>query len=490
MTNPIDSRRDFLRKLSYLAASGSAAAFVPQLRLMNSALASPFETDSLGGYRALVCVYLAGGNDSWNMLIPYESTRYGIYKDSRGGDATSSLAIPRQNLLQLTGATGSGSTDYALHPQASLLRDRYNAQQLAFVVNMGTLTKPITKAQYSDAANRPPQLYSHSDQENLWHVGTSADNKAGWGGRSMDVLRPQFPPTNNASLPACISIAGNNKFQIGANKLPYQMSTSGVSGMSGVCNPSPCTGFSGQRDNALNHLLSDVSFSANAVGGEYRNVVSSGRGLFSLINDGLSTLNGNMDGTINTVFPTNNSLGDQLKMVARMIKLSRARGLAARQIYYVRYGGFDLHDGLLNGHQTLLTNLSNAMDKFWAAMGEIGAQSDVTAFTMSEFARTLSSNGDGSDHAWGGVQMVMGGAVKGGKLYTDGGVVGNNAFPDQTLNGPVSFTRGQFIPGISVDQYTATMAKWLGLADNQLDAIFPNLAAFNQSYRDLGFLTA
>jgi uncharacterized protein (DUF1501 family) len=490
MKNSNDSRRDFLRKLSYLAAGGTAAAFVPQLRMLNSALASPLAIDSLSGYRALVCVYLAGGNDSWNMLVPYESSRYGIYKDSRGGDATSSLAIPRQNLLQLTGAASSGSTDYALHPQASLLRDRYNAQQLAFVVNTGTLTKPITKAQYSDSANRPPQLFSHSDQENLWHVGTSADNKLGWGGQSIDKLLPQFPVGNNASLSPAISVAGNNKFQIGSSKLPYQMSTSGVSGMQGVCNPTPCTGFSGQRDNAFNHLLNDVPYTGNTMGSEYRNVVKSGRGLYDLINSGLSSANGNTDGTITTAFPANNSLGDQLKMVARMIKLSRTRSLAARQVYYVRYGGFDLHDGLLNGHQTLLTNLSNAMDKFWTAMGEIGAQSDVTAFTMSEFARTLSSNGDGSDHAWGGVQMVMGGAVKGGKLYADGGIPGNNAFPDQTLNGPVSFTRGQFIPGISVDQYTATLAKWLGLPDGQLDAIFPNLAAFNQSYRDLGFLNA
>jgi uncharacterized protein (DUF1501 family) len=187
----------------------------------------------------------------------------------------------------------------------------------------------------------------------------------------------------------------------------------------------------------------------------------------------------------NVAFP-DESLSNQLKMVARMIKLSRDTSFNvqhSRQIYYVRLGGFDMHDSLMsggtNGHANLLMRVSQAMGAFWTALGEIGAQNEVTAFTMSEFARTLSTNGNGSDHAWGSVGMVMGGAVNGGKLY--------GAFPDQTLDGPVSLSRGQFIPSISVDQMAATLARWMGVTSNaDLNTIFPNLPNFPTN--NLGFM--
>ncbi|MEP6882396.1 MAG: DUF1501 domain-containing protein, partial [Dokdonella sp.] len=190
-------------------------------------------------------------------------------------------------------------------------------------------------------------------------------------------------------------------------------------------------------------------------------------------------------GNVTTDFP-NESLANQLKMVARMIKLSRDTSFDiqhSRQIYYVRIGGFDMHDNLMstgtNGHANLLARVSQALGAFWASLGEIGAQSQVTTFTMSEFARTLSTNGNGSDHAWGSVNMIMGGAVQGGKLY--------GGFPDQTLNGPVSLSRGQFVPSTSVDQMAATLARWMGVTSNSdLNTIFPNLANFTSN--NLGFM--
>ena len=493
MSHTRNARRDFLRQLACLAASGSAAALVPQLRMMGTALAAASTPGTLSGYCALVCIYLAGGNDSWNLLLPYDQARYDVYAASRGGvyNAASNaagLALDRATLLTLSGAGGSGSGNYALHPSVPELRSLYDAQKLAFLVNLGSLVQPISKADYNaSAALRPPQLFSHSDQENLWHVGAARDARYGWGGQAAAVLRPQFPAGNSTVLSPCISIAGANKFETGNGVLAYQLSSGGLSGLSGVCNPSGCTGLAGQRDVALNQLLAD-SYAGNLMADEYRKTFQRGRDLYALLAGGLA----GADGSIATAFPTQNSLADQLKMVARMIKLSRAQGYAARQIYYVRYGGFDLHDGLMgagnSGHAALLGNVSKAVSAFWTALGEIGAQNEVTAFSMSEFARTLSSNGNGSDHGWGGVQFVLGGGVVGGRLYADGGGP-ISGFPDQSLNGPVTLSRGQCIPGIGIDQYGATLARWLGItADTDLAAIFPNLANFNPAFRNLGFL--
>ncbi|GAA0705243.1 DUF1501 domain-containing protein [Dokdonella soli] len=509
MTTDRKSRREFLRQMACLAASGGAAALIPQLRMMGTALAQTTPS-SLSGYRALVCIYLSGGNDAWNLLVPKDSTNAGslwdIYRTSRSGvyNATSNpggLAIDFPQLLGLTGATGSGSNMYGLHPSCPELRTLYDAQKLGLVVNVGPLVKPITKAEYaSSLANRPPQLFSHSDQENLWHVGTAKDSRYGWAGSAINTLKSQFPPGGNAVLSPCISVAGSNKLEVGSSVFPYFMSSSSsnttppLSGVSGVCNGGTCSGtFGAQRDGAVTQLLA-----ATYQGGfanEYAQTFQRGRDLYQTLFDGLNSAPGQLT---TTTFPANNSLGDQLRSVARMIKLSRANNYAARQIYYVRTGGFDLHSGLMatgtNGHAGLLSRLSQALNAFNAALGEIGAQNDVTAFTMSEFARTLTSNGNGSDHAWGSVQLVMGGGVQGGKLYSSGGGP-ISGFPDQSITldshgnntNPVAFSRGQFIPGIGVDQYAATLAKWLGVtATTDQDAIFPNLANF--ATRDLGFM--
>jgi uncharacterized protein (DUF1501 family) len=484
------SRREFLRRLACLAASGGAAALVPQLRMLGTALAA---TSTFTDYKALVCVYLAGGNDGWNTLIPYDQSRYDVYASSRSGvyDPTTNpggLALNRAQLTPLTGVSGSGSANYALHPAMPELAALYDSQQLALVVNAGTLVRPITMTDYnSTPADRPPQLFSHSDQENLWHVGTAADNKVGWGGSSMVTLETQFPPGGNTLLSPCISISGSNKFEVGSSVFPYQLATSGISSLSGVCNPpAGCSTNSTARDTALTALLGDA-YASELFAGEYAKVFQRGRDLYSVLSSGLAS----SDGTISTVFPSNNSLGDQLLMVARMIKLSRAQAYAARQIYYVRFGGFDLHSGLMSatpsGHAGLLGSVSAALNAFWNALNEIGAQNNVTAFTMSEFARTLSSNGNGSDHGWGGLQLVLGGAVHGGQLYADGGgpITG---FPDQTFNdGTMTFSRGQCIPGIGVEQYAATLAQWMGVtAASDLNAIFPNLPQFGVS--NLGFV--
>ena len=483
MSGESTSRRNFLRQLSCAICAGGVSSLLPQLNLIGSALAS--ET-SVPGYKALVCVYFAGGNDAWNTLLPYDQARYNVYATSRGGvnsgSNTSGLAIDR-NALSATSITDT-SGSYALHPSMidrsgpnqPGLRSLYNQSRLALISNIGPMIQPITKAQYnSTPALRPPQLYSHSDQENLWHIGRTTASSRGWGG----LLADRVSGGNlNAMLSPCISIGGGNRFEVGASTFPYQMSSTGLSGLSGMTG----TGTEGSaRRGALQQLL-DASY-ASPYQDEYKKVFKRSRDLYNLLNEGLTT--GGI-GNVNTDFPTQNSLADQLKMVARMIKLSRDTSFNiqhSRQIYYVRIGGFDMHDNLMstgsNGHANLLSRVSQALGAFWSSLGEIGAQNEVTTFTMSEFARTLSTNGNGSDHAWGSVNMIMGGAVNGGKIY--------GAFPNQALDGPISLSRGQFIPSTSVDQMAATLARWMGVTSStDLNTIFPNLPNF--STNNLGFM--
>jgi uncharacterized protein (DUF1501 family) len=493
MSHSRNSRRDFLRTLAIAACSGGTAAMFPQLRMMGSALAN---TRSLPGYRALVCVYLAGGNDSWNLLVPFDTARHDIYADARGGvyNAQSNpdglgLGIPAGADIALQkvidGSDASGATNqYFVHPKIADLGALYRANKLAFAVNVGTLVRPIVKADYATAGNRPPQLYSHSDQENLWHQGNSVANRVvGWGGRCGDVVHSS---NANQDLSTCISISGANRFEVGVSTVPYRMSSSGLSSLNGMCNPTPCNGVSATsvRDNALNALLADTY--ASDFAGEYSKVFGRSRDLYNLLKAGLDAT------TLVQAFPANNSLASQLQTVAKMIKLSKAQNYAARQIYYVRLGGFDLHAGLMSGgnsdHAALLKLVSDAVSAFWQSLapGDVDAQDEVTVFTASEFARTLQSNGSGSDHAWGGVQFVLGGAVNGGRLYSGGGGP-ISGFPDQHLDAPNNFSRGQMIPGIGVDQYAATLAQWLGVtAPGDLTAIFPNLANFGSS--NLGFV--
>ena len=477
MSEHSNSRRNFLRQLSCTLCAGGASAFIPQLELISSAAAQA----TVPGYRALVCVYLAGGNDAWNMVVPYDQARYDVYATSRSGvyNATSNtggLALARPTNTNQNIANGADT--YFMHPALSELRTLYNQGRLALLPNIGTLVRPITKAEYnSTPAARPPQLYSHNDQEEFWHLGRTSAYNRGWGGLVADRVRGE---NVYQALSPCISIGGANRFEIGANTFPYQMSSGGVSTLSSVGTVTS-TGANFQRFRALQKLL-DASY-VSPYQDEYRNVLSRSRELYGVLNAGLAT--GGV-GNITTPFPANNSLADQLRMVARMIKLSKRLGSGIehkRQIYYVRSGGFDLHDNLIanNGHQNLLQRVSQALNAFWNALGEIDAfaRDEVTTFTMSEFARTLSTNGNGSDHGWGSVQMVMGGKVQGGRFY--------GTFPDQALNGPVSFSRGQTIPSTSVDQMAATLARWMGVTSpSDLQTIFPNLPNFASS--DLGFM--
>ena len=518
-----NSRREFLRKMACVACSGGAAALIPQLRMLGTAMAA---TQSLSGYKALVCLYLQGGNDSWNMLVPYDSNgtnlRYDVYAAARNGvynSGTNSgglgLARPATGNAQIItdhNDSNSATNQYFMHPNMVNLAKFYKANQLAFTVNVGTLVKPMNMNDYNNAVfPKPPQLFSHADQTNLWNqANTNSNTSLGWGGLCADDLQANGANlTNNPQLSLCISIAGANRFEIGSVvNNPYQLSSGGLTNLSGMCNP--CTGGASNnslRDSALNDLLAATY--ENNFAGEYGNVFGDARALFSTLKPNLGVAPYAVPTSPNTTAFPNTSLGNQLKIVAEMIKLSKAQNYATRQIYFVQVGGFDLHSGFMSStdgnnppgntsdHAGLLYQVDQAVNAFWAEMttGQ-GLGNDVTLFSATEFARTLQSNGSGADHGWGGVQFALGGAVNGGKLYTEGtggpngklidGAFPNLAYGKMTNPNPQAFSRGQLIPGLSVDQFAATFAKWMDVSPSGLTTAFPNLTNFPGS--TLGFL--
>ncbi len=536
-----EQRREFLKHFCATLAGGSALSLIPQLRLMQSALAA---TQGDPNYRALVCVYLGGGSDSYNWLIPSDATRYGIYQTARGGvysGTNGPLGIAQASLLpvNLSGPNGialPAGHSYGLHPacadwtsiddngaQTAMpgLASLSNQGKVAWLANVGTLVVPLTKATYSNPAlPKPPQLYSHNDQTNQWFQGQETPNfRYGWGGQVADLLFSQNTPIVGSSplltMPMNVSFAGSNRFQVGAQVVPYQMSSCGdpnggnpFPGSIVGTNFANCSG-----TNALDNFRACATAGLNAgetalcsllgaAGNTFQTEhAATMRRAMDLAGQMALKLTGSPNPSLlttpfraladnqavagyNLAADGNNSLAEQLAMVARMIKM-RAQLGQNRNIFFVSLGGFDTHAAQMpdNGQPRLLRRISRALGSFCQALVEMGVENSVTTFTMSEFARTLNSNGDGSDHAWGGVQMVMGGAVNGGSA-TNARLYGS--FPDQTLNGPDCFARGQMIPTTALDQMGATLASWMGVGPSDLNTIFPNLSNFSSS--NLGFV--
>ena len=496
-------RRAFLQTLSHSFAAGSMAALIPQLALMPKAFAQTTANPAGTGYKALVCIYLNGANDSFNWLMPRDSetagSHYDRYRTARGGvynqgTNAGGLAHAFADILPI--APSNQASAFGLHPACtdfttgaqahSGLQSLFNTGKAAFVCNAGTLVNPISKTQYDGGAPRPAQLFSHNDQALQWQIGQSkldAVNRFGWGGRVVRSLNR--PPLSNA-LSHAVSVAGATRFLLGDQVTPYQIASNGVNLIDNYSATSN-NNFQAQRRALLNDLLDDSY--AQPFSKEYASIMK--RSLS--VGDDLGARLGLATGNISTIFPTGNTLADQLRMVARLIKIGKNELSAQRQVFFVNYGSFDLHDGMFvagqpvasAGHGGLLTNLNQAVGAFWSALNEIGAQDEVTSFTMSDFGRTLTGNGNGSDHAWGGNLMVLGGQVSGNKLY--------GTYPRMVLNSnddaakDWSFSRGQYIPTTAVDQVAATLAKWMGVTDTSaMNAIFPNLGTFGAG--DLGFM--
>ena len=448
------NRRDFLRRSGALTAAGLAGS----LDLVSLSAHAQAAAD----YRALVCIFLFGGNDGNNLLLPADSAGYAQYAAVRG--AGSGIALTQAELLPIQPA--NLDTPFGLHPALKELQPLFAGGQLAAIANVGTLTQPTSKAQYA-AGVRPDSLYSHSDQQNQWQTSiASGTARTGWGGRLADVLAPQA----GGAFPVITSTAGVTLFVTGTASRPLAIPVTGGFGLSGYNNGPAAKA----RLAALNSLL------AIDRGNTFVDAASAITEQAIALS---ATVNPILTSTASAVAPLfagqSSSIARQLLAVARMIEARAATG-ARRQIFFVSLGGFDTHANQLATQQTLFGQLSPAWKAFYDATVQLGVAQQVTSFTLSDFGRTFKpAAGGGSDHAWGNHHLVLGGAVKGGMLY--------GRYPTLALAGPDDAEReGRWIPTTAVDQYGATLAKWLGASTTDLAQVFPNLARFPVD--NLGFL--
>ncbi len=465
-------RRRFLRK-SLAAALGGVAlhSAFGNLRLISAAAAQrPYV---FGDYKALVCVFLFGGNDSFNTVVPVGGQPRNDYLASRGG-----LAIPDAALHALNPVAGGGPAGYGLHPAMPEMAQLFNAGKAAIVANVGGLLYPITQAEYqAQSVPVPPQLFSHSDQSVQWQTSRPDDASAnGWGGRVADLLHE----ANSGDVPMSISLGGNNPFQRGAIVNPYGIGTEGVERLN-YSDGGPESWYL-EGDNSAGEAAFDALIEPGtqahllerAFAGATRRSIDN----YRLIAAALGT-----PPAWDTPFPDPevNRLSAQLQMVARLIAVRGALGMS-RQVFYVSVGGYDTHAAQLDEHDYLLGQLSQALHAFHAATVQLGVESGVTTFTASDFGRSLAVNSAGTDHGWGGHHFVLGGGVRGQRFY--------GALPSLAPNGnPDDTGYGQVIPTIAVDQYSATLARWFGVDAGGISDIFPNLGRFGaHGGGDLGFL--
>ncbi|MDQ2778919.1 MAG: DUF1501 domain-containing protein [Pseudomonadota bacterium] len=460
MTTPSNaSRRAFLQRASALSIAGAATPWALNLAAMGEAAAAT-ATD----YKALVCVFLYGGNDYGNTLIPYDAARYAAYQGMRPTLAYAHSALT-PTLLTPTVAL-PGGLQYALAPELLPLRPIFDARRMAVMLNVGTLVEPTTKLQYTNkSVALPPKLFSHNDQQSVWQSSSPEGATSGWGGRMGDL----FEAGNGNATFTCINVSNNAVFLSGKHTVQYQVSTSGPVALRGV--KSPLFG-SAACSAALKNLVTAPS--AHLFEDEYARIMSRSLTAGDQLSAALDT-----GRVLTTPFPVGNPLADQLKLVARMISTAADVG-ARRQVYFVSLGGFDNHDGLAVVHPGLLSNVASALAAFDTVLtDELHVSSQVTTFTASDFGRTLTAN-DGSDHGWGSMHFMLGGAVSGAQFYGAPPVVANN--------GPDDVGQGRLLPSTSVDQYAATLGKWFGISDADLLTVLPNLRNWNALQRDLGFL--
>lgn len=457
------SRRAFLQRGAALSMAGAAAPWALNLAAMGEAAAA-----TASDYKALVCVFLYGGNDYGNTLIPADATHHPLYQAQRPTLAYARSALDATVLSGLNTPVDRDGVpyQYALAPELGLLMPLWQAGQLATVLNVGTLVQPTTKAQYlAKSVPLPPKLFSHNDQQSVWQASSPEGATSGWGGRMGDL----FEAGNGNATFTCVNVSGNAVFMSGRSAVQYQVSTNGSVALKAV--KQPLFGSTACSD-ALKALITAPR--SHVLEAEHTRVADR-----SLKADASLTTALAGAPAITTPFTAGNKLADQLKMVARMISCADALTVK-RQVFFVSLGGFDTHDGLLTQHPALLTEVAAALSEFQAALTELGVAPQVSTFTASDFGRSLAGNNDGSDHGWGSMHFVLGGAVQGQRYYGTAPVIANN--------GPDDVGQGRLLPSTSVDQYAATLGKWFGLSDAQLLDVLPNLGHYNATARTLGFV--
>jgi uncharacterized protein (DUF1501 family) len=454
------TRRRFIgRACSAVGATGMLSALA-QLRMIGALAADSVPTD----YKALVCLFLYGGNDSNNLLVPTDNADYNLYATDR-----SVLALTQSSLLPIMPKAYSDGRTWGLHPSVPEIQQLFSQGNLALLANTGTLVQPVTLAQYNaGTVALPPQLFSHANQQVQWQSSVPDQPfTTGWGGRLADIVNAL---NTNPKISMSVSVAGENSFQVANTVSQFAVNPTGAVVLSGMTGNSVATQRFAAQQNILN--LQEQNLFEAAFGGMTTGAIADSQ----LLNSVLAAAP-----KLTTVFPAT-SIANQLQMIAKMIASAPQLGLT-RQVFFASLGGFDLHSDQLTAHATLLSQLSQALSSFNAATIELGVQNQVTTFTASDFSRTFNTNGTndgtaGSDHGWGSHHMIMGGAVKGGDIY--------GQVPLLELGGPEDTGRGRWIPTTSVDEYAATLATWFGVSPTNLPTVLPNIGRFASS--NLGFI--
>ena len=451
------TRRDFLFGAGALTTGGLAARLVPLSAL---GFASQAQAQAAGDYKALVCVFLYGGWDGNNLVVPNDAAGYAQYSSVR--PAASGVNLTQAEILPIQPA--SSPSPFGIHPQLGDIHPLFAQKKLAILANVGPLNEPTTKTNY--LAKRPENLFSHSDQQNQWQSSVSlGPSRSGWGGRIADQTVGQ-----SGTLPVITSFAGTSLFTAGNTSSALALPPTGGLALQGFNGSAAANArlaglnsiLAADRDNTYVEVASDISAQAVSLSGLVNPILSSTTSAVASLFAG-----------------QNNSIAQQLLAVAKLIE-ARGQVGARRQVFFVSLGGFDTHGNELNVLDNLLGDLSPALRSFYDATVQLGVANNVTTFTLSDFGRTLQPNSNaGTDHAWGNHHFILGGAVRGGDLY--------GRFPTLARAGPDDAdTSGRWIPTTSVEQYGATLARWFGLAEPAIAQVFPNLARFASP--DLGFL--
>jgi uncharacterized protein (DUF1501 family) len=467
------SRREFLIRSTCAGLSAAAAqASLRKLGLMNLYAKPSAPSD----YRAMVCIFLDGGNDSNNLIVPTDTTHYNQYIAAR--PLASGLGIASGSLLPIgTPASLPGRT-FGFHPSLPELAALYGQAKLGVVANVGPLVVPVNQGNIDDLPT-PYSLFSHSDQIECWQTGRSDQRIAtGWGGRAADV---SINCNAGSGFPTLTTISGASTFCVGAGQRPLAIDTGALDQVL-VLN-----GFNGSPQDVARKNSMDYARTIDRTA----TLIAAASDTTQQAVDISAALS--IDPTLTTVFP-DTDLGNQLRQVAKVMKLNLTSPELSlnRQIFYVETGGYDTHQDQATDQADRLIELSQAMAAFYAATVELGIPNRVVTFTLSDFGRTLEPSGDtgsvGTDHGWGSHQFVMGGAVVGGNFY---GTPGGNGqiFPDLVMGGPDDISsddRGRWIPSTSVEQYGGALARWFGVSDLDLPIVFPNIGNFGPT---LPFLT-
>jgi uncharacterized protein (DUF1501 family) len=446
------SRRSFIQNAS-LAAAGSLVGLRPFGNL--SAFAQ--STAPPSGYKALVCVFLFGGNDSNNVLVPFDTNDYQNYAQIRGP-----LALPQNQLVQL-----ASLPQYGLHGSLPEVAQLVDSGVAALVANVGTLLAPTTRASVTAQQNLPSNLFSHADQQLEWqNAAPNAATSTGWAGRMSDLLGSSFNPSG--SIPMVTSVVGDTLFCDGQSTTPLSVLPGNLGGVTCGEGPQECAARAALAQSFL-------SFESGLSLVQADNIITQNAYAYaSVLAEAVASVS-----PLATVFPANNPFATQLQQIAQLLQVRNSFSVN-RQIFFAGVGSFDTHANQLAQHSLLLSQFSSAVSAFYQATTELGIAQDVTTFTMSDFSRTFQPNSNyGSDHAWGSHHIVLGGAVKGAQLY--------GTYPTLALGGQDDAgANGRWIPSTSSVQYAATLASWFGVSPAQLAAIFPGLGAFSST--NLGFV--